>query len=89
MTSSTSSTGPVRCGGDGLQARPAFHFDKVALQLAVDFFAKRLRHGEGRWAGHRFTLAIRSGRAAARPKARPVAPPARARSGSLPPFHAA
>ena len=56
MTSSTSSTGPVRCGGDGLQARPAFHFDKVALQLAVDFFAKRLRHGEGRWAGHRFTL---------------------------------
>jgi hypothetical protein len=28
----------------------------VALQLAVDFFAKRLRHGEGRWAGHRFTL---------------------------------
>ncbi len=52
MTSSTSRTRRRR----EPPALRGFHFDVVAAQRAVDFFAKRLRHVEGRWAGHPFLL---------------------------------
>ena len=37
-------------------APPGYHFDAQDAQRAVDFFATRLRHVEGRWAGQPFIL---------------------------------
>ena len=52
MTSSTSRARRKR----EPPAPPGFHFDAQDAQRAVDFFAKRLRHVEGLWAGHPFIL---------------------------------
>ncbi len=52
MTSSTSRARRKR----ERPAPPGFHFDEADAQRAVDFFAKRLRHVEGLWAGHPFLL---------------------------------
>ncbi len=51
----TSSTGRARRRREP-PAPPGYHFDEADAQRAVDFFAKRLRHVEGLWAGHPFLL---------------------------------
>lgn len=51
----TSSTSRARRRHES-PAPPGYHFDRDDAQRAVDFFARRLRHVEGPWAGHPFLL---------------------------------